>query len=137
MLCPKCHTEVPPHERSCSACEHDCGFPNVRAANLPAETAALQKRLTSQQALAVKSGTIAELSSLRTAALKTKAVRARSLHDVNRLLQNDNQLMATFVNLKGAGLLRPQHTEIEKARKVSESLVFSSMNNTSSSPPSC
>jgi hypothetical protein len=124
MVCPKCSQKVLPHERRCAGCEHDCGFPNVRAADLPAETAALKSRLMAQEVLAAARGTVDELSRLRAAALKTKAVRARSLQDVYRLVQNDNQLMATFVNLKGAGLVRPGHNEIDKARKVSESLLF-------------
>ena len=56
--------------------------------------------------------------------LKSRAVRARSLDEVYRLVKGDDQLTGTFHDLKGAGLLRPRDNEIEKARQSAEPLVF-------------
>ena len=44
MLCPQCSTKISPHLSICPDCDQHVGFPNVRAASEPHETAALEHR---------------------------------------------------------------------------------------------
>lgn len=124
MKCPTCAEEVRPHERNCQACQTDCGFPNVRAAEQDDEKHALADRVADAERQADKNGTTPLLAKLREAARRTRAVRARSLDQVYALVNSDNILMGTFYDLKGAGLLRPSATKIEAARQSAEPLVF-------------
>ena len=124
MNCPNCNEDVLPHERHCVACQHDCGFPNVRAAESPAEQSALGLRLADAERRAVTNGTSDLLEKLRIVARQTRAVRVRTLNEVLALVKSDSNLMGTFHDLKGAGLLRPAATATEASRQSSEPLVF-------------
>ena len=124
MKCPVCSEEVRPHERHCPACQTDCGFPNVRAAEQDDERQALASRVADAEHQADKKGTAPLLAKLRAAARLSRAVRVRSLDEVCALVKSDDKLMGTFYDLKGAGLLRPSATEMEAARQSAEPLVF-------------
>src|SRR5215471_17456473 len=108
MQCPKCSfREVRSYERHCPACQFDCGFPNVRAAEEPIEREGLTKRVGEAKALAEANGAGGVLAEFRRAAASSHAMRARSLDLVYGLLRSDDPLMGTFHDLTGAGLLRP------------------------------
>ena len=124
MICGYCKEEVRPHERNCPACQFDCGFPNVRAAEAPEEAKELANRVAAAEREAKHNSAGGEVALFREDILKSRAVRARSLDEVYRLVKGDDQLTGTFHDLKGAGLLRPRDNEIEKARQSAEPLVF-------------
>ena len=124
MKCPVCSEEVRPHERLCVACQTDCGFPNVRAAEQEDEKRALAGRVADAERQAAANGTTSMLAKLRAAARRSRAVRARSLDEVYDLVKRDDKLMGTFHDLKGAGLLRPSATAMEASRQSAEPLVF-------------
>ena len=88
----------------------------------------MAKRLATAEREANANGASDELKYFRRAVRKSHAVRARSLDEVYRLVKGDDQLTATFHDLKGAGMLRPRDNEIEKARQSSEPLVFPNYN---------
>jgi hypothetical protein len=48
MNCKHCGKPVPAEKRECQSCGTDNGYPNVRIAESPAETSALDARLTEQ-----------------------------------------------------------------------------------------
>src|ERR1017187_9054426 len=124
MKCPVCSEEVRPHERLCVACQTDCGFPNVRAAEQEDEKRALAGRVADAERQAAANGPTSILAKLRAAARRSRAVRARSLDEVYALVKSDDKLMGTFYDLKGAGLLRPSATNMEASRQSAEPLVF-------------
>jgi hypothetical protein len=122
--CPNCSQPVLPHERHCVRCQTDCGFPNVRAAQQPAEKNALAVRIKSAEDDAKSRHTEPVLDSFRDAVRKSRAVRVRAFAEVYGLVKSDNKLLGTFYDLKGAGLLRPAATEMEASRQSAEPLVF-------------
>ncbi len=124
MKCPNCSEEVRPYERHCVACETDCGYPNVRAAEQDDERQALTRRVAGAESQAGKNGTVPLLAKLRAASRRSRAVRVRSLDEVYSLVKGDDKLLGTFYDLKGAGLLRPSVTDVEAARQSAEPLVF-------------
>ncbi len=124
MKCPVCSEEVRPHERHCAACQTDCGFPNVRAAEQDGERQALADRVADAEHQAGKDGTAPLVAKLREAARRSRAVRVRSLDEVYALVKSDDKLMGTFYDLKGAGLLRPSASEMEASRQSAEPLLF-------------
>src|ERR1051326_2719542 len=115
--CPNCSQPVLPHERHCVRCQTDCGFPNVRAAQQPAEKNALAVRIKSAEDDAKSRHTEPVLDSFRDAVRKSRAVRVRAFAEVYGLVKSDNKLLGTFYDLKGAGLLRPAATEMEASRQ--------------------
>jgi hypothetical protein len=124
MKCPTCSEEVRPHERHCTGCQTDCGFPNVRAAEQDDEKRALAGRVADAERQASDNGIAPLLSRLRAAARRSRAVRVRSLDEVYALVKSDDKLMGTFYDLRGAGLLRPSATKMEASRQAAEPLVF-------------
>jgi len=124
MKCPVCSEEVRPHERHCAACQTDCGFPNVRAAEQDGERQALADRVADAERQADKNGTAPLVAKLREAARRSRAVRVRSLDEVYALVKSDDKLMGTFYDLEGAGLLRSAATEMEASRQSAEPLLF-------------
>ena len=124
MRCPTCSEEVRPHERLCVACQTDCGFPNVRAAEQDVERLALAGRVADAERQADNNGTASLVAKLRAAARRSRAVRVRSLDEVYAIVNSDDKLMGTFYDLKGAGLLRPSATKMEGSRQSAEPLIF-------------
>ena len=124
MKCPICSEEVRPHERHCTGCQTDCGFPNVRAAEQDDEVKALAGRVAEAERQADNEGTAPLLSRLRAVARRSRAVRVRSLDEAYALVKSDDKLMGTFYDLRGAGLLRPSATKMEASRQSAEPLVF-------------
>lgn len=124
MKCPVCSEEVRPHERHCTGCQTDCGFPNVRAAEQDDEKKTLAGRVADAERQADHDGTAQLLSKLRAAARRSRAVRVRSLDEAHVLVRSDDKLMGTFYDLRGAGLLRPSASKMEASRQSAEPLVF-------------
>jgi hypothetical protein len=122
--CTNCGQPVLPHERLCVRCQTDCGFPNVRAAQEPAEKNALAARVKSAEDDAKSRGIEPVLGRFRDAVQKSRAVRVRAFAEVYGLVKSDNKLLGTFYDLRGAGLLRPAATEMEASRQSAEPLVF-------------
>lgn len=88
------------------------------------EREALAARVADAEKHAHENGIAAGLAKLRSAAKQSKAMRARSIHQIYRLLDSDDELIGSFHDLIGAGLLRPKDSDIERARLLSESLIF-------------
>jgi len=124
MKCPKCKEEVRAFERHCPVCQHDCGYPNVRAAESAMEVKALQDRLAAAEASAARRGCGALLTDFRETVRSSSAVLCRSLSKVMTLVSSDNELYASFYELVGMGARRPEETSIELQRLLADDLVF-------------
>jgi hypothetical protein len=55
---------------------------------------------------------------------KSRAVLCRSLNQVFELAASDNVLYASFYQLVGMGARRPEETEIEKQRALTDDWLF-------------
>jgi len=96
----------------------------VRAAQQPAEQTALATRVKAAQEDAQSRGVEPVLDRFRAAVQESRAVRVRQFDEVFGLVMRDNILHGTFYDLKGAGRLRPDPTEMETSRQSAEPLVF-------------
>ncbi len=124
MQCPECDTEVREFEWHCTACNHDCGYPNVRAAQKPEEQAELARRVQVAEAEVSVKGTTNVLNQFRQAMHDSKAVLCRSLSKTQELVSSDNEIYSTFYQLVGAGNRRPEETQIERDRLLADDLLF-------------
>ena len=124
MQCPHCHGEIRDSERNCPVCGHDCGYPNVRAAQRPEEMDALAQRLHAPEASATARGCIDVFSQFRRAVASSKAVLCRSLSKVMELVSSDNELYASFYQLVGMGARRPEDSTTERDRLIADDLLF-------------
>ena len=124
MQCPRCHTEIRDSERNCRVCSHDCGYPNVRAAEKPREREALTRRLEAAEASAKSRGSIDVLNQFRKGVSSSQAVICRSLSQVMQLVSSDNELYASFYQLVGMGARRPEDSTTERERLLADDLLF-------------
>jgi hypothetical protein len=124
MRCPNCGEDVRDHERNCPVCAHDCGYPNVRAAERPEEIRALEERLRIAEAAAASRGCIFVLADFRRAVRSSEAVLCRNLSTVMSLISKDDELYASFYELVGMGAKRPAETPVELQRALADDILF-------------
>ena len=124
MQCPRCGAEVRDSERNCAVCNHDCGYPNVRAAQSREEQDALAQRHQAAEASATARGCIDVFTQFRQAVRSSRAVLCRWLSQVLQLVSNDNELYASFYQLVGMGARRPEDTVTERERLLADDLLF-------------
>ena len=124
MQCPRCFGEVRDFERNCPVCNHDCGYPNVRAARRPEERQELAKRLQAAEASAKGRRCVDVFSQFRRAVSSSWAVICRSLSQVRQLVESDNALYASFYDLVGMGARRPEDSTTEHERLLTDNLLF-------------
>jgi hypothetical protein len=122
MECPLCHNDVRPNERHCPVCDADAGYPNVRAANQPAERAALDQRVLIAGEYCNRQGAV--LERFMAAVLQSRPVICRSLHQVLLLVSSDNELYSSFYGQRRAGSRRPEDSVVERERLVADNLLF-------------
>lgn len=123
-LNPRCGEDVRDSERLCPICQHDCGYPNVRAAQNPGEVRALGDRLGKAELVAANRGLGTVMTGFRSAVRRSEAVLCRPLGIVMNLVSTDNELHATFYDLVGVGARRPEDTPIELQRQIADDILF-------------
>lgn len=99
------------------------GFPNVRAAENPAEIAALDKRLVAVRTAANARGSLNKLDAFGFAVTKSYAVLARSIGDLDAFVKNDNILYVSFHSQVRAGSRTPENNDWDAGRMAAESTV--------------
>lgn len=108
-------------------CPH-CGrpglFPNVRAAQVPKEKQALEKRYQASLADATARGAEKVAQDFDTATQVSKAVIARPLRDADRLTSSDKELYSTYYKLLESGLRLPYEDEWETLRRFADTALF-------------
>jgi hypothetical protein len=95
-LCKKCGAEIKSHERACSNCFTDAGFPNVRSAGRAEEQTALGLRFKQAHESAVVRGTTVELDAFRHEAATSRVVMNRSLGALNTWVCGQSPLFLSF-----------------------------------------
>jgi len=108
MNCHLCNTIVPSFARNCPVCQADVGFPNVRAAQAIEEQKAIDERLADAEVSARSRVIESELNNFGIAVLKSKAVIARNIGIVAKLVSSDTELYASFYQQVGAEVRLPE-----------------------------
>ena len=121
----KCGTSVPPSSRECPGCGRDAGFPNVRAAQTPAEKTALDGRLASAEVSAAAGGYKAVLDSFGEAMNSSFAVIARPLPVIEHILLNERAIYTSYHQQLAEGARLPEDNEYDKYRESVDSMLFS------------
>jgi hypothetical protein len=124
MLCPKCHSPVPPHVRYCPVDQTDVGFPNVRAAESLEELNALDGRFALAIDDAQTRNCLARLEDFGRAVSGSKAVICRSLSIVQYLVSSDSALYNTFHQQVAAGARMPEDNFWDRARLAVNATLF-------------
>lgn len=113
---------------SATVCPH-CGrpslYPNIRAAEEPAEVAALEKRYRLAESDARRRGAGAALHDFERAINGTVAILARSSNELLRLATGDDEIYATFYQLIGAGVKSHTMDEWSLLRAIADEALFS------------
>jgi hypothetical protein len=99
-------------------------FPNVRAAEEPAERDALEKRYQNAVANTVSRGCGDVLEDFENIIGKTQAVINRSLSEVQRLARSDNEVYATYYQLSESGIKIPDSDKWDSLRRVADDALF-------------
>lgn len=117
-----CGFEIPFHETACPGCQKAAGFPNVRAAEDPAEVAALGLRLDAAKLLAETQSCVLEADEFRAAVKQSVAVIARDLGVLSSLYLAGTAIAPFHAQVR-AGSRIPQDNDWDRIRTAAESSV--------------
>jgi hypothetical protein len=106
----------------CPACFSHVGYPNVRLAQQPKEKAALSRRMLAAEMNASSQDCSDVLNALGSAALATKAVLARSLRAVDKLVRGEPD--PGFHAQVNSGSRIPEDNLWDRGRTAAESTVL-------------
>lgn len=97
----------------------------MRAAQRPDERAALERRYNEATERAVTRGADSALHNFEAVVnQESQAVIARSLTEVQRLAESDNELYATFYQLRNAGVRLPEGRKWDVLRTLTDDALF-------------
>ena len=122
--CEFCNNEVPPSWHYCPHCARPALYPNVRAAQEPAERKAIERRYRAALRDASRRGAEAEIGRFEKAAAASKAVIARPLRELDRLAASDKELFPTFYKLLGAEVRLPHGNQWDLLRRIADEALF-------------
>lgn len=122
--CPECSKQVAFHLRSCSYCQADVGFPNVRIAESEPEKVALEARYKGAIELAAKNNVSEKVKDFEALVDNNSgAVICMSFANVLKTLEK-NQLYTSFHNEVSSGARIAENNEFDDKRGVVDSLLF-------------
>lgn len=125
MKCGNCSYELPPHDVLCPVCHEYAGFPNVRAAEQESERAALAKRERNAEISTQARGCFDILQKFKSQIENSsKAIIARDIITVHKLVSEDNVLYPTFHQQVTGQSRIPQDNNWDKGRTAVESTLF-------------
>lgn len=124
MKCPICETVVPEFLRHCPACEADVGFPNVRAAAELQNVEALKKRFDEANISARARNCEAKLKEFGKRVASSKAIICLNFGIARRVLESDNQLIATYYQQVDSMHRLPENNDWDKVRESVEARLF-------------
>lgn len=122
--CELCGGEIPLSWERCPHCARPGLFPNVRAAQVPAEQEALHRRYSAVVQQAELRGAQQAVEAFEMAARGTKAVMARSFRELDRLSSSTRELFSTYYNLVRGEIHLPDGNEWDELRAVADEKLF-------------
>lgn len=121
--CEHCGHDVPLSRTDCPHCGRPCRFsPNVRAAQ--SEAGALDQRYQAALGEAAARGAAQVAQDFGIAVQSSKAVIARPLRDIDRLVSSDQELIPTFYGLTQGEVRLPYDDKWDVLRRVANSALF-------------
>lgn len=124
MECLACRNRFEMPAERCPHCAEPGIFPNVVAAEEPANCAALEKRFQEAIAAAVARGCDHLLRDFFAKLTTSHAVIARWIGDVERLAQNDKQVYASYYQQRRAQLRQPDGDPWDALREPTDQALF-------------
>lgn len=121
--CRKCGADVPLSFRECPVCSTEAGFPNVRIAEQPAETNALEARYSEAMTSARARGISTELHAFEEAVGNSRAIMNRSLGALSDWLNGASELFISFHKQVEHLGRTPADTEWDQQRQAAEAAI--------------
>lgn len=124
MRCTRCAEKISARDERCPHCGEPLTVPNVRAAEDPNETTALDARYRSalQQVPAVAKPTVRAFEDATTG--RSQAVFNRWATELARLAVSDREMYASFYQLVGAETRSPSDNRWDAIREAVDSRLF-------------
>lgn len=123
--CEFCHNNFPSASERCPHCARPGLFPNVRAAKDDDERNALNRRYEEAINAAASRKADQAVKKFEAAVTRSHAVIARSLNELQRIANSDNELYATYHQLIDAGLRLPTGEKSDIRREPTDDILFS------------
>ena len=124
LQCNFCTFEFVESASQCPHCGRPSLFPNVTAAQDPAEASILVARYKSAKEMAKRNGFDEILAKFESAASKARPVICRPLLEMQRLVTSDNEIYATYYQLLAAGVRLPRGEKWDILRAVADDALF-------------
>lgn len=122
--CDHCTYGIPAAADRCPHCGLPGLFPNVRAAEQPANRAALRDRYEAARASATRRGALPTLENFESELARSRAVLGRSAGEVDRLASSERQGYASYYELIEAEVRLPDDDEWDSLRRLADSALF-------------
>jgi hypothetical protein len=122
--CELCGSDIPLSWERCPHCARPGLFPNVRAAQVPAERAALEARYQAALQKAERRGARKVLEDFEAASRGSKAIITRPFRELERLSSSDKELLSTFYQLIQAEVRLPHGTKWDRLRGLADESLF-------------
>jgi len=123
-LCEYCQHEVPLAWNHCPHCARPGLFPNVKAAQTPAEKDALEKRYQKARRNGAARGADLEIENFEKATATSKAVLARPARELDRLAASPQELFSTYYKLLEAEVRLPHGNQWDLLRAIADEALF-------------
>lgn len=108
----------------CPHCARPGLFPNVKAAQTPAEKDALEKRYQKARRSGAARGADQEIESFEKATTASKAVIARPARELDRLAESPQELFATYYKMLEAEIRLPHGNQWDLLRRNADDVLF-------------
>ena len=108
----------------CPHCALPGLFPNVRAAEIPAERRALGRRYHRALSVATNRGAGEKVAQFEAAAAGSKAVMARPTRELDRLISSDQELIPTYYGLLDGQVRLPHGNQWDGMRGIADEALF-------------
>ena len=122
--CDFCKNDVPPSANRCPHCGRPGLYPNVRAAETPAERLVLDRHYQTAIRDSATRGATPAVNDFEKAIPNSKAVISRKHEEVQRLAASDRELYATFYKLLEAGVRLPEGSKWDTLRTLTDDALF-------------
>ena len=122
--CDFCGNDIPLSRERCPHCALPGLFPNVRAAQDPAERGALDSRYLAACRDAESRGVRKTVEDFEKATADSKAVIARPLRELDRLASADEEMISTFYNQLRAEMRLPHGNKWDGLRGIADEALF-------------